>query len=378
MQQVATRPWTTAGVALAGASLIAAAPVTVPLPDVQARHIALAANFDPITPFVDAFNTASANATTIADTYFIAPFPVLQQVIVNHFNYLGDVINDPASIGNVFGDIGTNLKDVFLATVLLGASPTLAAQVLPTTLDSIHTALVGLLPSSSGLLQDILTLSQSPLSGILIGLAGPLISPVVALGNSIAEAVGALTGGDPLAGLEDLINTPANVLNGFLNGATLNIDSLIPLAEQTGLLPTSFELSGLTVGLDYTNLDLAFGGLLSPGETVHGIGGSIFNSLGLDANVSLDGMFFGTLDVPGQGVGPLGALTSLTQLLASVIGWDGTGNPLTQLTFPTIDPGDMGAGAAGVDLVSTLGGELSTLVGQLGADMPLNLLGGLF
>jgi hypothetical protein len=377
MQQVATRVWTTAGVALAGASLIAATPVIVPLPDVQARDIALAA-FDPITPFVDAFNTASANATTLADTYFIAPLPVLQQAIVNQFGFLGDVINNPASIGDVFGDIGTNLQNVLAASVLLGASDTLTAQVLPTTLDSLHTALVGLLPSSTGLLQDILTLSQSPLSGILIGLAGPLISPAVALVNSITEAVGALTGGDPLAGLEDLINTPANVLNGFLNGATLNIDSLIPLAEQTGLLPTSFPFFGLTVTLDYTNLELAFGGLLSPGETVQGIGGSIFNSLGLDANVSLDGMFFGTLDVPGQGVGPLGALTSLTQLLASVIGWDGTGNPLTQLTFPTIDPADMGAGAAGVDLVSTLGGDLSALMSPLGAEMPLNLLGGLF
>jgi hypothetical protein len=357
MQKVATRPWTTAGVALAGASLIAATPVTVPLPDVQARDIALAA-FDPITPFVDAFNTASANATTIADTYFIAPFPVLQQVIVNQFGYLGDVINNPASIGDVFGDIGTNLQNVLAATVLLGASDTLAGQVLPTTLDSFHTDLVELLPSSTGLLQDILTLSQSPLSGILIGLAGPLISPAVAFGSSIAEAIGALTGGDPLTGLEDLINTPANVLNGFLNGATLNLDSLIPLAEQTGLLPTTIEAFGLTVGLDYTNLDLAFGGLLTPGETEQGIGGSIFNSLGLAANLTIDGEPLGTLTVDGQGVGPLGALTSFTQLLASVIGWDGTGNPLTQLTFPTIDPGDLLSG-----LTSSLDGDLSTLLG---------------
>jgi hypothetical protein len=183
MQQVATRPWTTAAVALAGAGLVAATPVTVPLPDVQARDIALAA-FDPITPFVDAFNTASANATTIADTYFIAPLPVLQQVIVNQFGYLGDVINNPASIGNVFGDIATNLQNVLAATVLFGASDTLAAQVLQATLDENHTSLVELLPSSSGLLQDILTLSQSPLSGLLIGLAGPQISPAVAFGNS--------------------------------------------------------------------------------------------------------------------------------------------------------------------------------------------------
>jgi hypothetical protein len=171
-----------------------------------------------------------------------------------------------------------------------------------------------------------------------------------------------------VAGLEELINTPANVLNGFLNGATLNLDPLIPLAEQTGLLPTEIQLGALTIGLDYNNLDLAFGGLLSPGETVDGIGGSIFNSLGIGAAITFDGAPVGELTIPGQGVGPLGALTSFTQLLASVIGWDGSGNPLTQLTFPTIDPGDMGSMSGSVSdllsgLTSSLDGDLSTLLG---------------
>ena len=91
----------------------------------------------------------------------------------------------------------------------------------------------------------------------------------------------------------------------------------------SGLLPED---------LPVTSLSFAFGGLLTPGTTGltgQGIGGSVLNSLGI-----------GVLGLPieGQAVGPLGALTNLSQMVAKAIGWDGTGNPLTDLTLPTIDP----------------------------------------
>ncbi|WP_343598745.1 hypothetical protein [Mycobacterium sp.] len=90
-------------------------------------------------------------------------------------------------------------------------------------------------------------------------------------------------------------------------------------------------------------------------DTSGGIGGSIFNALTLNLNLDISGTET-PLDIPGQGVGPLGALTSWTQLLATLIGWDGTGNPLDVLLT---DSSAMTAGAT-ADM-STLAGDLTSM-----------------
>src|ERR1700760_4005301 len=86
-KQVATRHWITAGVAVAGAGLIAVAPgVTPVLPhlqhELQASAVRLTAGWDPLTAWQNAFDTASANAKTLADNFSLAPGVGLQQAIV--------------------------------------------------------------------------------------------------------------------------------------------------------------------------------------------------------------------------------------------------------------------------------------------------------
>ena len=77
-----------------------------------------------------------------------------------------------------------------------------------------------------------------------MGELGPDHRPLVALGNSISAG-------------DDFNKTLANMVGAFFNGADLNLDSLIPAIEQAGILPA---------GMNIENLDIAFGGLLSPGE----------------------------------------------------------------------------------------------------------------
>ncbi len=113
-----------------------------------------------------------------------------------------------------------------------------------------------------------------------------MVSPGVAALNSILDG--------------DLLNLPANVVDGFLNGATLNLDALVPLIAGAGVLP-----EGTTIN----RLGIAFGGLLSPGTAANtipvgevvsggGIGGSIFNSI--DLSITSDALGFPiTLDAPG-------------------------------------------------------------------------------
>lgn len=351
--ELTTRPWITAGVALAGASVIAAIPLAGPPPGLQSRAVQLASDFDPVTPFLDALNTASANATAVADFYFEAPEAALQQAIVNQVGSIGE---DPAT---ALQDFQVNFLTALLAATFIDpdqddadldfinglATHTLDAphQVLQTALTE---GIPGVLPAPGDQVPLIADFLSSPVSGVLIGSLGPVISPLVEFGNDVQAAIDAMST-DPTTAMQDLVNIPANVTNAFFNGATLDLSALIPLIEQGNAV-------GLPDGVSIDALSLAFGGLFSPGSVVDGAGGSILNALGLDLN-GVPGL--GDLDIAGQGVGPIAAMADLSQIVAEALGWDGTGNPLDALTFPAI----------GGDL---LGGMFDTA--------PMDVLGSLF
>lgn len=330
------RPYVTAGVVLSAASAIAIAPLSAPPPDVQvaapqshSASVELTAATDLLTPWIDTFNTASANATKISQFYFNAPGADVQQAIVNQVRYLGQLLNDPGSIGAVFTSIGNDAQKVFRAATLLGefAKPELGRQIILSN-DFGHAALVASVPmflpadmdpTTKTAITQVLQFAASPLSGVLISLVGPVLSPGVAALNSV------------LAG--DLLNLPANVVDGFLNGATLNLDALLPVIN-----------SGLPAGTSLDRLGIAFGGLLSPGAPISsvdgkftgGAGGSLLSSIDLKLTSSP----FGTpisFSAPGVPVGPIAAMASFSQIVAGALGWNGTGNPLTKLTFPKID-----------------------------------------
>ena len=105
----AIRPYATGGIALVGASVIAVSPIAPPLPDIhlpnqhelQAAAVRLTAGWDPLAAWQNAFNTASTNASTLADNFLLAPGVGLQQAIVNEVGFLKEVLNDPSSIGTV-------------------------------------------------------------------------------------------------------------------------------------------------------------------------------------------------------------------------------------------------------------------------------------
>src|SRR5690625_2422524 len=83
---LATRPYVTGGVAIVGASLIAVAPVAAPLPalpDLQSPAMRLTAGEGFFDAWADVFNTASANGTTLANNFLLAPAVGLQQALVN-------------------------------------------------------------------------------------------------------------------------------------------------------------------------------------------------------------------------------------------------------------------------------------------------------
>ncbi|OHV05383.1 histidine phosphatase family protein [Mycobacterium talmoniae] len=107
MQQLATRPWITAGIALAGASLIATAPVTAPpLPDVHvSRLIQLIADEADITIDLIRHGQSFDNVQGIIGT--VAPGAGLTPTGAEEAAYLADPSNpvhlaDPSSYGGIF------------------------------------------------------------------------------------------------------------------------------------------------------------------------------------------------------------------------------------------------------------------------------------
>nr|WP_046286691.1 outer membrane porin GjpA [Mycobacterium sp. UM_NZ2] len=365
------RPYATAGVVIAGTGLIAATPVVAPAPTAPAIiDVALTAGGLPglVEPWQDVFNTASANASTLLNNYYLAPGVAWQQLFANWMGYTQQFLDDPSS--GTLGDINTQIQEHLLAVQtgyalqdVLAATKTLVSQH---TLDgaglSGHAFLYNQLPSflpadvDAESVTSIVDFLSSPLSAIIIGSLGPSISPWVAMMNSIND-------GESFSGIV------ANTWGGFLNGATLNLDFVLPMVNDAGFLP---------VGMSLDHLEFAFGGLLTPGSvgvgpyqvlgtggevvaSVPAVGGSIFNGIGLEmVGVPL----LNQIAMDGQGIGPIAAWQAWGQIVGSLLGsgWSGKGAvvvtpPMAGVELPTIPDDffdDGGGSAQATDLFSGL------------------------
>lgn len=344
-KQETTRHWlTAAGVVVAAAGMIAAAPGISPVAagaqhDIHADAVRLTAGWDPFAPLQAAFDTAKANGTILGDNFLLAPGVGLQQAIANQIGYAKQLFDDPSSFEAVSQQFAANAMKVVTGLTLIGADDATKDAVLKHTLGGLHGMALGMFPGflAEGVDVDtfsaVMSVLASPLSGVLIGSVGPVISPAVALLNSAVAISNALQAGDSTTALSSLLGVPAGMVDAFLNGANLNLDALAPMINDAGLIKDSVKIDGLNI---------AFGGLLTPGSTdrstyeytdedgnkvtIPSVGGSIFNSLGLDVKLGAIG-----ISVKGEAVGPIGALQGLSQTVGVLLGngwddWDGKGN----------------------------------------------------
>jgi hypothetical protein len=373
--QQTLRPYVTAGIAIVGSGLIAATPVATPLASVPTiRDVALTAGDnlpDLLAPWTAVFNEASQNATILTQNYLLAPAVGFQQMLANQSQYWQEVLDDPSKIPDVMQQIQHNLDAVLTGYTLQNASGSLGLSGVEGTIGEVavhtlsgtdlaaggfgHDLLFGLLPQFlpadlASIATPIVNFMASPLSGIIMGSIGPSIAPWVAMMNSISDG-------------DSFNEIMASWMNGLLNGATLNLDFLLPLIAQTGLLPA---------GTDITHLDFALGGLLTPGTVAVGpygvdlpggdtidvpaVGGSMFNSLGITLTA---GLLPGVpIAIESHGVGPIAAMEAWSQTIGALLGsgWDGkgpvnVGPPWPGIDFPTVpdglfDDGGAGSGAA--------------------------------
>ncbi|GFG86355.1 outer membrane porin GjpA [Mycolicibacter algericus] len=401
MQQT-LRPYVTAGIAIVGSGLIAATPVATPMANVPTiRDVTLTAGGLPdlAAPWTEVFNEASRNVSQLLNNYYIAPGIAFQQMLANQAEYWQSVLDDPSTIPAVMQQMQHNLDAVLTGFSLFNASGGVdinegfigtVGQVIAHTLSGTdlasetpafgHDLLFALLPQflpadQAEFMTPIINFLASPLSGIIMGSIGPAIAPWVAMMNSIQDG-------------EGFTQIMASWMDGYLNGATLDLDFLIPIIEDSGLLP----MPEGTI----THLDFTFGGLLTGGDVASGpyevsdgtdivasvpaVGGSIFNSLGIGLDASAIGLPL-QISIDSHGIGPIAAWEAWAQTAGALLGsgWDGKDPivvtpPGAGIGFPIIpdswfDDGgvtpDVDPGAGVADLLG--GMTLDDLIAALGS-----------
>lgn len=315
-------------VATAGAGAIVVTPAAPALLNgVESHAVTLTAVDDPITAFEDVLQTASANATALYDDFAAAPFPALQQFIVDLIGYAQ---NYPADTATIPTEIADHLKDVM-------------ALLDPAAGGLLYSALPGLEDD-----QMLYSFAESPVSGVVLGEVATILSPILALNDSYQDIVSDLSGAAPdtTAAFNEVVDIPANILDAALNGQFL--DGTIP---EIDLSPLVTALGPVAPYYSVTDPVLPLGGLLSPD------GGSFLHSLAFEVGYFPpclpSSCFVEEFLSLGTQVGPIGALEVLSQDVAQAIGWNGTGNPLEVVP----------------DLTTLLGGDLSTTLTNLPTEL---------
>lgn len=406
----AQRPWVAAGIALTAAGMVAVAPVVAPtlpeaaFPDIQLTGL-VDQTADNITNLVTYFAGGTPANFLTPRVPVGAPLPILQAVIGNQLGYLGQILDDPANAGTVLQTMFGNLQDglaapfgmfpdnlatggpldiyglpvINLSGIGLGTYDlnTYAENALAGLLGADNLSRLGLFNSdvlqglaSAGGLQGLLNFSASPVSGVMLGAAGPVIGPMLALYHGLQAA-----GSDPAA----LLGIPENMLNVFLNGGeSLNISDLLGLVgvpttftQDLGTLgwcPICVDLGTLTEKLD---AGIAMGGLL-------GGPGSLFNALTAQAGVTYDTpdwLINQLLPLPyhaganwiGEGAGPLGSLMSVPNSIAAAITNPGTWDGLLPTLATGLGINELAAGFNDIQnfLTQDVLGQLNNVLGFL-------------
>ncbi|VEG58190.1 Uncharacterised protein [Mycolicibacterium aurum] len=235
------RPYVTAGVALVGAGLVAVTPIAPLAADTPAAHSAvqLAAVPSPLQLYPQVVLRSIANAEALVQQYLADPFPIIGKTLENQAVAFADAVAALQS-GRV--------DDFFAAAADIVLQPGASAGAALVHLGAI--------------------LSQPfALEGFFITAISPVLSGLVATGQAIGEVVDALTSLDLVGTVNAVLNIPARIIDGVLNGvpgASFGI-----FADLPGLLSPADPESDLPAGPIAVgiNLDQELGAAIPPRES---------------------------------------------------------------------------------------------------------------
>ena len=362
---VKPRSYLTSGIAALGVGAITLSPIQ-PIPTqvaaapqhvVSTMAVDLAATVNPIQAWVDTGKATLANGVTLLQFYLDDPFPLFRAVASNQATYLKELLSGNAKL--IFPQIKNNIQTLFQAP--LDPGPT--APLINTNTDPSTEAIVPFgLPGAPGNLSDTcnetgnrcgspadlnllalqlasgLSQTASPdnpdswklwqtlvgpgsaawrfttsfASGLLMGAAGVVLSPLVSLSNSIKAFVADLKARQFVSAVYDILNIPANMTNAFFNGAgfwdlSKIVEKFIPPDPDADIQlgKVGLKLGGLL------NLTPTNGSLVDPDNPPTTYNGGV----ALDSLAGEGDGFFGANGIRGIKVGLGGSMVGMGQFL---------------------------------------------------------------
>lgn len=224
----AVRPCLSAGIALVGASVITVSPISPPptASVVASPVVQLAAIPSPLQLYPQVLETTLANVDAQFEDYFSEPFPIIGATLENYAQAFEDAVT-----ALQFGR-----SDEFLVSVARIVLQPLRSTVL----------------STGGLLYEIYGGLFENLFGAAIG---PVLNGIAATGLAIADVFEAITTFDVIGLVNAVINIPARIIDGVLNGVPGtsfgSIDNLPGLLTPRFARPFSSGLITLLIRLDH-------------------------------------------------------------------------------------------------------------------------------
>jgi hypothetical protein len=219
-----------AGVAIAGAGLIAATPVTPRPPDVQVRAVQLIQAPFPLIDFPTLSTDTSASLQALAAQFMASPFPILTAIGDNQVAY-ADALSATATA------TGMNLESVLQG--LTGVLETAAGQLATgdifdageTVASYLNSSLIGLLLPPLETIFNIGVNETANLAsfwanggfgelvlGYGLGVTAPLNSVIAATLGLAQNLFDAVSTGNATLGLDTLADTPSTLIGALLNG----------------------------------------------------------------------------------------------------------------------------------------------------------------
>ncbi|MCA4726182.1 hypothetical protein [Mycolicibacterium fortuitum] len=250
--QLALRPFTTAGVALVGAGVIAVTPVAVAPPDLHMRSVSLSASsqalsfpktaalpdlggvFDPatgaipVTAYTQLFQQSFTNVQQVIGLVIDSPAPILQQVLRNQMATASQLSTiGQTVISNLFyyaaqlpGQIDVALGK-FQAGDVQGAVTTLWNAAIFNPLIGTGFALMPLAQLPGKMATNFgkaVTAAMSGVSNVGLGAIAMINSTGLAFAAAAQVVADAVQSGDPVKISNALLTAPATVAGGLLNG----------------------------------------------------------------------------------------------------------------------------------------------------------------
>lgn len=316
--QSTLRPYVTAGVATAAASVIAVTPVATPLPDIQVPAVQLSAastdlfgtlgntvdallnpiggltgggsvaglgnlpglsgllaNLDPaglpnfLTPYADLVTNTLGNLDSLSASWLADPFPFLRQVLTNQLGYgqtFLSALENALTTGNL-----ADLSPILTIPESIAQNATNVLQTLTdTSVDLTLNPSITTIPTFPFVNFDLgaaLHLGLPP--ALLVDALGAPYETFIAGSNSVSTFVDAAESGNLLGALGALFDAPANIANGFLNGD-------VPLTLSTATEPLASLIPSIAFPLPTTPpntpieliANIPLGGILVPLQNI--------------------------------------------------------------------------------------------------------------